>query len=110
MRQVHAAIAAELRKLQRHHRLAIVATCHDLLHPAGSAPGPQGGRGGAAESLWAHREVLPKPWQDLVTHRLQLRQLSAARGGSAARYASCWLGCEDPPVAFSVSEGHFLRA
>ena len=97
--QVHSAIVAEFRKLLRHHRLAIVATCHDLLHPAGAGPG-QG-------SLWAHREVLPKPWLDLVTHRLLLRRLPA---GGEACFASLWLGAEDRPLAFNVAEGCLLRA
>ena len=105
--QVHAAIVAELRKLLRHHRLAIVATCHDLLHPAGAGPAAQGVRGAGQESLWAHRVVLPKPWLDLVTHRLLLRRLPA---GGEARFASLWLGAEDRPLAFNVAEGCLLRA
>ena len=108
--QVHAAIVAELRKLLRHHHLAVVATCHDLLHPAGAGPAAQGVRGAGQESLWAHREVLPKPWLDLVTHRLLLRRLPPGGGGGGACFASRWLGGEDRPLAFGVAEGCVLRA
>ena len=89
-------------------RLAVVATCHDLLHPAGAGPAAQGVRGAGHESLWAHREVLPMAWQDLVTHRLLLRRLPG--GSGEACFASRWLGGEDMPLAFGVAEGCVLRA
>ena len=45
---------------------------------------------------------MPKPWLDLVTHRLLLRRLPA---GGEACFASLWLGAEDRPLAFGVAEG-----
>jgi len=59
--QVHMAAAGELRRLVRHHRLAVVATRHDLLPASGFGGGSAG-----PEQLWAHREVRPEPWPGLV--------------------------------------------
>jgi len=163
--QVHEAAAGELRRLVRHHRLAVVATRHDLLPASGF-----GGSGAGPEQLWAHREVrpepwqglvgcahrpprepltgtcrawqraaqamqglvtepqgaarklpepkwytaqmLPKPWQDLVTHRLLLRRLPAAGGGGgAARFGCAWLGAAAAaPLVFTVTEACVMSA
>jgi hypothetical protein len=39
-----------------------------------------GGRGGG-DSSWAYRDVMLKPWQDFVTHRLVLKKIPTAGGG-----------------------------
>ncbi len=56
--------------------------------------------------------MLPKPWQDLVTHRLLLRRLPAAGGGGgAARFGCAWLGAAAAaPLVFTVTEACVMSA
>ncbi|KAI3439111.1 hypothetical protein D9Q98_001520 [Chlorella vulgaris] len=78
--RVHAAVAAVLRGIQQRYRLPIIATKHLLL--------PGGKEAGKEQDGWAQREVMMKPWQDLVTHRLILRSPSDGGGDGAAAAAA----------------------
>jgi hypothetical protein len=41
-----------------------------------------GGRGGgSADNAWAYRDVMLRPWQEFVTHRLVLKKIGAAGSG-----------------------------
>ena len=49
---------------------------------------------GKEEELWAAREIMMKPWLDMVTHRIMLRRDPSSGRGPAARVVGCrarWL-------------------
>jgi hypothetical protein len=56
-----------------------------LLLPAAPTGGKEAGK---EQDGWAQREVMMKPWQDLVTHRLILRSPSDGGGAAAAAVAA----------------------
>ncbi|EIE19399.1 Lipoxigenase, partial [Coccomyxa subellipsoidea C-169] len=81
LQQAHACIAAELQTLMRQHRLAVIATKQAVLSASSSAFDRT-----EAVDIWAHREFLPKAWQEIVTMRLLLRGPTITElGGIAPR-------------------------
>ncbi|KAK9803186.1 hypothetical protein WJX72_011755 [[Myrmecia] bisecta] len=103
LHRVHAALAAELRKLLRNHRLSILATKHAML-----------GSSNREEGMWAYREFLPKPWQELVTHRVQLRAAPPPPpGGQPAspllHFLARWQAQPDVIHHFAVTDGMILK-
>ncbi|PRW59359.1 DNA repair XRCC2-like protein isoform X1 isoform A [Chlorella sorokiniana] len=94
--RVHAAIAAELRAIQRRFRVPVIASKH-VLFPGGREAA------GQAQDPWAHRDSMMKPWQELVTHRLMLRAEPGSSGGGGGRGAAhaAVAGQGSPPVCLA---------
>ncbi|BDA43663.1 DNA repair protein XRCC2 [Coccomyxa sp. Obi] len=108
LQQAHACIAAELQALMREHRLAVIATKQAVLSASSSAfDRPE------AVDVWAHREFLPKAWQDIVSMRLLLRGPSLVElGGTGPRppFAVRWqMPHSDHIESFHVAEGALVR-
>ncbi|KAL4521372.1 hypothetical protein Ndes2437B_g08037 [Nannochloris sp. 'desiccata'] len=91
--KVHSAMVVGLRNLQHALRVPIIATKHLF-----SAAGTQGGRGGSSsDTAWAYRDVMLKPWQQFVTHRLVLKKMGGGGAvGSPQRHLAKWIKPEIP--------------
>eukprot|EP00887_Chlorella_sp_A99_P000609 scaffold5.g609.t1 len=91
--RVHAAAAAELRALQQEFRVPVIASRHAVQAAARQADRPD---------AWdMHDPVMPRPWLELVTHRLLLKAVPAAAlepggQGGAARDGEAEEGAEGP--------------
>lgn len=71
--KVHSAMMLGLRNLQHALRVPIIATKHVF---------SAGGRGSTTfDNAWVYRDVMLKPWQEFVTHRLVLKKLGCSGGG-----------------------------
>ncbi len=102
LHRAHAAMAAGVRALAAAARAPVVATKHVL---AGSGGGGGGGGGGDAP-----REMMARPWQEAVTHRVELRR--EGDGGRGARHAARWAAPGAPAAvdAFTIGAGGIALA
>jgi hypothetical protein len=120
--KVHSAMVVGLRNLQHALRVPIIATKHVFstayvqgkndffsrsigffgfffeifLKRKGffSAVGGYGSSG--SDTAWAYRDVMLKPWQEFVTHRLVLKKGGGGGGGAPTSHVAKWIKPEIP--------------